>query len=124
MEPVNCPRCGKVFAKIREPLCPACMKEEEKIFDAVRDYIKQNPDKSVKEVAEACEVPVKRILQYVRDGRIDASGGMRDDITCSNCGKPILSGRMCEKCTIETNFKLQKMRGSDIKLTGKIFTRK
>jgi hypothetical protein len=94
------------------------MKEEEHIFESVRDYIKENPDKNIKEVAEECNVTTKRILQYVRDGRIDASGGMRDDISCSKCGKPIKSGRMCEKCILETNFRVADMKNAQKKGTG------
>jgi NMD protein affecting ribosome stability and mRNA decay len=118
MEALNCPRCGKVFVKITDPICKDCVKAEEEIFDKVRDYIKENPDKNIKEVAEICEVTVKRILTYIRDGRIDASGGMRGDITCSKCGKPIITGRMCEKCILETNFTVKDMKNAQKKGSG------
>ncbi|MCL2577307.1 MAG: flagellar protein [Defluviitaleaceae bacterium] len=110
MEAMNCPRCGKVFVRITASICDNCVKEEEHIFDKVRDYVKENPNKTVKEVAEDCDVTVKRVLSYIRDGRIEASGGMHGDITCSKCGKPILSGRMCEKCILETNFQVNAMK--------------
>jgi len=86
------------------------VKEEEHIFDKVRDFVKENPNKTIKDVADECEVTVKRVLSYIRDGRIEASGGMHGDVTCSKCGKPITSGRMCEKCILETNFQLNDMK--------------
>lgn len=123
MQAMNCPRCGKVFVKISKPICEQCVKEEEQIFDKVRDYIKENPDKTVAQVAEECEVTVKRILGYIRDGRIDASGGMKDDISCSKCGKPIRGGRMCEKCVLETNFTVGEMKNAaDVRNKGRVFT--
>jgi predicted amidophosphoribosyltransferase len=120
---MNCPRCGKVFVRIREPICEACIKEEEAIFERVRDFVKENPNMTVKEVSEECDVTVKRIMGYIRDGKIDASGGMRDDVTCSKCGKPIIGGRMCEKCVLETNFQISDMKNAAaIKNKGKVFT--
>ncbi|MCL1884568.1 MAG: helix-turn-helix domain-containing protein [Defluviitaleaceae bacterium] len=123
MEVLNCPRCRKVFVKRHDSICDTCVKEEEHIFDRVRDYIKENPDKTVSQVAEICEVSVKRIIQYIRDGRIEAGVGMSGDITCSKCGKPILIGRMCEKCILETNFMVNDMKNeAAIKNRGRIFT--
>jgi len=110
METKNCPRCGKVFVKIREPICDPCVKEEEAIFEKVRAYVKENANSTVKDVAEACDVLPKRILQYIREGRLEAAPGMKGDITCSKCGKPILKGRMCEKCILETSFQVSGMQ--------------
>lgn len=110
MEARNCPKCGRVFAMIRESICPKCVKEAEATFEKVRDFIKENPNMTIKEVAEECDVSYKRILTYIRDGRVEASGGMHGEVTCSRCDKPIKVGRMCEKCTIETGFKVNEMK--------------
>ena len=123
MEAMNCPRCGKVFVRVIESICDACIKKEEHLFERVYDYIKENPDKTIQEVSDECEVSVKRILQYVRDGRIEARGGMHGECTCSKCGKTIISGRMCEKCVLETNFKIADMKNdAAIKNKGRVFT--
>jgi len=123
METKNCPRCGKVFVKIREPICAPCVKEEEEIFESVREYVKENPNSTVAEVSEACNVQTKRIMQYIRDGRLEAAPGMKGEVTCSKCGKPLLAGRMCEKCVLETNFQLSDMKeASKVKNKGQIFT--
>jgi len=101
MNAQNCPRCGKLFVKVKAPVCAACEKADEAAFDRVRDYVKENQDSPIKQVSEACEVPVKRILQYVRDGKLEVSQGMQGEVTCSKCGIPINIGRMCEKCAAE-----------------------
>ena len=123
MEAMNCPRCGKIFVQVFESICDSCIKAEEHIFDKVREYVKDNPNRTVKEVSDACEVSVKRVLQYIRDGRIEASSGMHGEIVCSKCAKPILIGRMCEKCILETNFEVQDMKDA-AKLRGKIHTKR
>ena len=76
MQASNCPRCGRLFTKIRSPVCPACEKAEEKGFEALRTYIDENPGCSLAELSEATNTPAKRILQYIRDGRLEISKGM------------------------------------------------
>ena len=101
MEATNCPSCGKFFMKTNSPICADCAKEVEESFDNVRAYVKDNPNSSIKAVSDACNVSVKRILQYIREGRLEASVGMQNDVTCSKCGKPISTGRICPKCLAE-----------------------
>jgi len=124
MEAKNCPRCGKVFVKIREPICDQCVKEEEQIFEKVREFVRENPDLSIKEVSDACDVQVKRILQYIRDGRLEASVGIQSEVACSKCGKPIKSGRMCEQCVLSVNFQVNDMKEASRNRTqSRVFTK-
>ena len=109
MNALNCPRCGRLFVKVKAPVCAACEKAEAEAFDRVRDYVKENPDRPITEVSEVCEVPVKRILQYVRDGRLEASKGMQGEVVCSKCGIPINTGLMCEKCIAEMGSTVNEM---------------
>ena len=114
MEPTNCPRCGKVFMRIREPICPSCVKVEEEKFENVRAYVKEHPNRTIKEVSEVCEVSVKSILRYIREGKLEASTGMHGEVTCSKCGVPISSGRMCKKCANEVGQQVAGMKpGTD-----------
>jgi len=106
----NCPRCGKAFSSSMEIVCPACVKKEAEMFERVYEYVKENPNCSISEVSEACEVSTKRILQYIREGRIEASSGMQDDVVCSQCGVPIRTGRMCGKCLSATSSKVSNMK--------------
>ena len=123
MEAKNCPRCGRVFVMIREPICDQCVKEEENIFEEVRQFVIDHPHKTIKEISEECNVTVKRILTYLRDGRLEASDGLQAESMCSKCGRPIKSGRMCETCVLDVNFKISDMKeASLIKNKGKVFT--
>ena len=126
MEPRNCPRCGKIFVKINDPICAPCVKEEEAIFDKVCEYIRENPDKTIKEICDACDVTTKRVLTYLKEGRLEASKGLQGESICSRCGRPIKSGRMCEKCVLEVNAQVSDMKEQSLAKNsagGRVFTR-
>jgi len=64
----NCPICGKVFVKINRNLCPECIEKEEKEFELVRKYLKDNPGASVEEIAEITDVEKNSALDERRPG--------------------------------------------------------
>ena len=99
MEIRNCKGCNKLFQHIGGPvLCQNCKEALEEKFLEVKEYIRENPRVSVKEVAEATEVSVKQIKQWIREDRLVLSEPGADGIVCEKCGKPIRSGRFCAKC--------------------------
>ena len=121
MEPMNCPRCGRIFVKIKDAICNACVKAEEDIYEAVRTYVKENPNQTIKEISDACDVSVKRILTYLQDGKLEASEGLQSESICSKCGRPIRTGRMCETCILQVNFQVGDMKEqAKIKNKGKM----
>ena len=94
----NCSRCGRIFNYVAgQPICEACRKELEQDFQKVKDYIKENPNQGIKEVAEGCEVSEGQIKQWVREERLEFSKGA-GVLNCEQCGEPIATGRFCEKC--------------------------
>jgi len=107
MELAKCMKCKNVFPKIREPICEACLKDEETMFETVREYLRDNPKVTVGEVSEATGVSTKKIFGYLRDGRIEiAEGG---GLNCNGCGEPIKSGQLCKECFEKANAKIQGM---------------
>ena len=114
MEALNCPRCGRLFTKIRANVCPSCEKAEEETFVKLRAYIEENPSCTLSELAEKTEVSIKRITQFIRDGRLEISRGMHGEIVCTKCGKPILSGRYCDSCITEIGQNVNTMFGKNI----------
>jgi predicted amidophosphoribosyltransferase len=118
MNASNCPRCGRMFTKISSAnVCEDCRKAESEKFEEVRAYVKENPHSSAQEVSEKCDVSVKRILQYVRDGKLEVSQGMEGIVTCSKCGRPIKSGRMCERCAKSAANAVSSMLSSAAQVT-------
>lgn len=103
----NCPKCRKLFSDESGPICAQCRKDDIDIFEKVRRYIKENPDRSIAQVAEATEVSVKKITRYIKEGKIEISSGMSDDVRCEACNKPVTSGRYCMECSIRLSTDLK-----------------
>ena len=99
MQVMNCPRCRKLFTKIMSPVCPECAKLEEEQFENLKKFLEENPLSSINETSEATGVSPKRILQYIRDGRIMVPEGMMAEIRCKKCGGTVYSGNYCEPCS-------------------------
>ncbi len=93
----NCPRCGSLFAYSGKNLCPNCLTEDEKEYDSLRAFLKDNPRASLEETSEATGVKTEKILKFLREGRIVAAQEALW-LTCERCGKPIIAGRFCPEC--------------------------
>ena len=103
----NCPKCGKLYSDDSGIICAQCRKADMDVYEKVRRYIKDNPDRTIAEVAEATEVSPKKITRYIREGKIEISSGMLDDVRCESCGKPITSGRYCPECSMKLSIEFQ-----------------
>jgi len=107
----NCPRCGRFFTQIRSPICPACEKADEEVFQKLKVYIDENPACTMAELSQSTSISVGRITQFIREGRLEISKGMMNDITCEMCGKPVRTGRYCDKCAVEMLRRVNTMFG-------------
>ena len=95
----NCKGCGKLFNYMSgAQLCPECRAKLEKKFSSVKDYIGEHPQASISQVAEDMDVSVKQIKQWVKEERLILSEASLDGVLCEHCGRPITSGRFCDKC--------------------------
>lgn len=98
---INCDKCGRVFQTIAGiKLCSRCRESDDDMFKVVREYIYDNPGATVPEVSEATEVSEKKILKFLREGRLETKGEAML-IDCEKCGTSIASGRYCNQCTNE-----------------------
>jgi len=107
MELRNCPVCGKLFVYVHRNLCPDCLKRDEEDYEKVREFINNNPRATIEEASEGTEVPVKKILEYLKEGRlILQTNNVNIILNCEMCGEPILTGRLCAKCSskLKRNF--------------------
>ena len=91
----NCPRCKKVFHFIHSPICDDCVKEEADIFERVRDHLKEHPGLTVIQLSDQTNVSSKKILKYIKDGKLELASG---EIRCEKCGCNVPTGRYCEEC--------------------------
>ena len=121
MDVTNCKSCGRLFNAIgRERLCPACKKALEEKFQTVKAYLEEHPDTSVEQTAADNDVTMKQIRQWLKEERLILSSATVAGIVCEKCGKPIRTGRFCDKCKENMASQLESMYdkpkpGADIK---------
>ncbi|HEY9062169.1 MAG TPA: MerR family transcriptional regulator [Pseudobacteroides sp.] len=95
----NCKRCGQIYNYAGKPICPDCIKADEDDFKRVKEYLYKYPGTSMAKVSEDLEISVQKITRYLREGRLEISGGEANMIlSCESCGKSIRSGRFCDIC--------------------------
>lgn len=93
----NCPDCGKLFVRLNRNLCSDCAEKEEEEFEKVRLYLKENRGISVDKASEETGVETKKIIKWVREGRIEADlKGFF--LNCRRCGVEIEEGNFCANC--------------------------
>lgn len=99
MDPKNCKACGKVFfSSGTGVLCQDCAKKDEENFQIVRAFLKEFPGSKITAVVEITGISEKKILRYLREGRLELMDISSDFLTCVKCGEPIKSGIYCNNC--------------------------
>lgn len=106
----NCPKCRKLFTPTPgHMICPECEKKEEQEFQRVRDYLRENRGADINIVSEETQVSTKKILKYLREGRLEVTEGMGELLKCEKCGVPIRSGQYCKKCAEKVKEQLNSL---------------
>lgn len=99
MDVRNCKECGKIFNYLSgPPLCPACMRELDKKFEKVKEYIYDHPGAGVQEVSDENGVTTAQIRTWIRQERLAFAEDSPIGIECENCGAIIKTGRFCKLC--------------------------
>ena len=95
----NCRKCRRIFNYVMGPiLCQNCREEEEAKFQTVKKYVQENVRCGMREVAEACDVSLNQIQQWLREERLELAEDSGIMLACESCGGLIRSGRYCDKC--------------------------
>ncbi|SDL67499.1 hypothetical protein [Halarsenatibacter silvermanii] len=99
----NCKSCGNIFAPdAGEKFCPDCMGEREEKYKKVKDFLWDNPNATVDRVNEETGVEKDLIIEFVKEGRLEADEVVVDGLLeCERCGVSISSGRYCSSCKQE-----------------------
>lgn len=116
----QCKECKRLFEPLYHSyICPACIEQMDKEFLIVKDYVYDHPDANVIKVSLDTGIPVKKILNMLREGRLkiaDTSGM----ITCVECGKDISSGTYCNDCLDKIEQELQNSIKSNASIREKM----
>ncbi len=108
---LNCPRCGKIFARGLREVCQDCHKKEEEDFQVVYKYVrkKENRMASISEVEEATGVDKKFIHKYIKQGRLHLASLPNLSYPCEACGAMIREGRICSNCNSNIKTDLERV---------------
>lgn len=106
----NCTRCGRIYNYDGFKICPTCRRGDEEDFQKVKDYLYENPGANIQEVHEATEIESSKIIDFLREGRLEIGDGSNLILECEKCGTSIRTGRFCDRCASG----LQKELGSVI----------
>jgi len=73
--------------------------EDEKVFEKVSMYIRDNPGVHLHEVADELDIPYDTLLKYVKEGRLQIRSREGGFVSfCEKCGAMITKGRFCQSC--------------------------
>ena len=109
----NCPECGKMFAENAFGMCEKCKSNEESGFAKIKEYVDEHPNCTVNDLCDATGVKLQKIMAYIKEGRLLATPGMANDVTCRACGGPRLKGNFCEPCSIKLNKEIMNLYKPD-----------
>lgn len=98
MNVANCPRCGKVFVKGFNEVCPNCIKYIDQLYDKCLKYLRENKGATIQELSDATEVSIRQITKFIREGRISLLNAPNMSYPCEVCGTLIRDSNMCELC--------------------------
>lgn len=98
----KCERCGNLFSRVSDPVCPECREAENKEFERVIACLDENPDLNAAALAERAGVSIDYILRLVELGRI-SHVAPDNKVRCGRCGAPAISRRtkLCKPCLHE-----------------------
>jgi predicted amidophosphoribosyltransferase len=95
----NCTKCGVVFLRTNNSLCPKCVKKEEADFQKAVLWLRENPDQNIKNLSKATEIEEGEILRWIRQERLTMKGAS-SSVKCHSCGNPIETGTLCSRCKL------------------------
>ncbi len=135
----KCESCGRFFgAEITgQTHCSTCkptaidslhsnVDQEEQKFIMARGIVYEMPDITPKDLVDemddrGVEITRKEIMEYVRNGRLTLKNNP-DGTFCEDCGRTILSGRLCPRCTANFEKAIKNRNKSEVTGTRVIKT--
>jgi flagellar operon protein (TIGR03826 family) len=94
----NCPKCGKVYVKNLNGMCPNCLKGIELEYEKCLKYLRDHRSCTIQEMSEETEVSERQIVKFIRDGRLTIASNPNIAYACEICSASIREGTICEPC--------------------------
>jgi hypothetical protein len=94
----HCSVCGSIFQMNMRGLCSNCSAEEDTYIKSIEKMLIRNRRLNVDELVQATDIPRKKILSFIRKGKIRIFEYPNLVDECDVCRGPIRKGTMCNKC--------------------------
>lgn len=96
----NCARCGSLFRRVRQPLCPNCLKKIDEEYEKCYKFMrkKENRGCNVHDLSKATGVSLQQITAFILEGRLSIDNNPNIEYPCKSCGGPTRSGSLCQRC--------------------------
>jgi len=95
---ISCRVCGIIMVKLARDVCPTCFRQEEELFQKVKNFLRTNPGASVTQVAEHAGCDEDQVQAFINSGRLERVGLRKVAHPCQLCQKIIDEGVMCPEC--------------------------
>lgn len=95
---ISCRVCGVIMVKLARDVCPKCFREEEDLFQKVKNFLRTNPGASVDQVAQHAGCSEDQVQNFIRSGRLERVGLRKVAHPCQLCQATIYEGVMCSDC--------------------------
>ncbi|MDC3412222.1 hypothetical protein NC797_01005 [Aquibacillus sp. 3ASR75-11] len=114
-ELANCPRCNALFVKDTRQVCHNCFKEEEKAFETVYHFLREqkNRQSTIPQIVEATDVEEDLIVKFVKERRLRTTHFPNLAYPCEKCGNDIVEGKLCTSCATELISELERQEQID-----------
>ncbi len=121
---ISCRVCGIIMVKLARDVCPTCFRDEEELFQKVKNFLRSNPGASVVQVAEHAGCKEEQVQAFINSGRLERVGLRKVAHPCQLCQKIIYEGVMCPECKKDlkdqvNNLKEPRPETKDTKPTGR-----
>ena len=109
VKPSICTRCGGslLYRSHGEYECKECGHIERDDFGKVYNYISENGATPAILISESTGVPIDKINDFLKQGRVEIPEGSDVYIKCEKCGTDIRFGRFCPACAMKLTKQLQ-----------------
>jgi len=101
----NCKRCGNLFSRVSQPVCPECIRKEDKQLEQANGWMRDNPGQTINALSEATGIELPHILKWVRQKRITLAD-KSCVVICKRCGEAVFSGTLCDRCKLSLSHDL------------------
>ncbi len=110
---LNCPRCGKIYAKNLRNLCLSCVKILDEECNRCNQYLREHKMSTIAELSKGTGVDEAQIIKFIREKRISIVGALNINYGCELCNASIREGNLCTSCRARMTQDMSNLKSSN-----------